>query len=99
MLLDLRVLGLRLCAVGELGVAESTLNSFGIAQDGILVVPMGLSLSSSHKSFCQVLTACVCNQFDALEILEVWVGFDVEIFPRRRQGQAPSDKSRSRWDS
>lgn len=99
MLLDLRVLGLRLCAVGELGVAELTLNSFGIAQDGMFVVPMRLSLLSSHESFRQVLTACACDQFDALEILEVWVGFDVEIFPRRRQGHSPSYKSRSRWDS
>lgn len=46
------LLDLRLGALGELGVAESTLGSFGIAQDGVLVVAMCLSLSSPYESCC-----------------------------------------------
>lgn len=74
MLLDLRVR-----AVGEKGVGESTLCSESV-WNRVVVAALSLSLSSPYALDCQVLTACVCDQFNALEILEVWVGFDVKFF-------------------
>jgi hypothetical protein len=73
------ILDLQVFAVDGSGVEKSILCSESV-REPVFVAVLRVSLRTLWGIFEEVLTACVCNQLNALEIQKAWVGFNVQLF-------------------